>query len=88
MSRCAWTATLLAFVAAGCLPTRPEESKVSHISASRPIPRTFSAVTPQQVTKDNARDLSTALWDEMDRAEASDLLPEDHSPKSATPKKK
>lgn len=87
MARFAWTALLLV-VGAGCLPMRMELDKATpdkHVSKSRPIPKSFAPVTPQQVTKENARDMSAALWEEMDRAEVGDLLPEDNSP---TPKKK
>lgn len=94
MSRFVWTALLLLLGAAGCWPQSPllslrvqgEKGTLdSHVTKSPLIPKMVAPVTPAQVTKENARDMSTALWDEMDRAEQCDLLPEIKSP---MPKKK
>lgn len=80
MLRCGWMALVL-MVAAGCLPLRPEKDQPRpHVVQAPPIQRTFARVTPQQVTRENARDMSAALWDEMDQAEQGDLLPELNSP--------
>lgn len=76
---------------AGCLPLRMEDGRApgTSVSGQRPSPPP-PPVSPKQVTPDNARDVSSALWDEMDRAEQVDLSPQVDSSHvdSPAPKKK
>ena len=87
MSRLVPASTLLILACAGCLPVQTVEvDRIlgNSVSTTRPMPAP-TPVNPKQVTRENARDVSSALWDELDRAEQDEFLPANNSP---TPKKK